>query len=174
MKVFDELLEQNLRWVQTSALKQDYELRTDDDEVLATIHQASMWRSMVEVEAVGNRWTFERKGFWGQHIEIKSVGTQAQPAVFTYNGMSGGKLTFTDGRTFNWKQSNFWGSKWGWATPDDEPIVGFKTGGLFKINSEISLDPGVVDMPSLPLLLMLGWYLYTLYVQDSSAVIVAT
>ncbi|MDX1992873.1 MAG: hypothetical protein SF029_10805 [bacterium] len=170
MKAFEELIDQDVRWVQPSSWKEYYELRTDSGDVLATIHKPSIWRNRVEVDAVGNRWTFERKGFWRFRIEIKSVGTDSQPAVFHYgNWMVSGELRFNDGRLFKWKQSDFWGSKWAWTTPDGEPIGGFKVGGFMRLNSDIRLEPGALDMPSLPLLIFLGWYLYLLHYQDSSS-----
>lgn len=169
MKAFEELIHQNLHWVQPSMWRNSYQLQTDHGEILATIKQPSLWKSRVEVESTGNRWSFERVGFWRRRIVIKSIGTDAEPAEFLYKGMVGGELRFQDGRVFIWKQSNFWGTKWAWATEDDLPIIGFEIGGFMRVNSSLRLDPGIEDMPSLPLLIFLGWYIYTLYRQDSSS-----
>ncbi|GAB4519422.1 MAG: hypothetical protein OHK0046_28260 [Anaerolineae bacterium] len=166
MKAFDELIQQDLKWVSKGSFKKNHELRTSDDEVVATMIQPSAWSNRVEVEAPGNRWSFERKGFWQQYILIQSVGTGSEPARFTYR--KGGALEFPDGRVFHWK-NNFWGNKWAWTTADDEPVIGFKTGGLLTLNGEVRVDEDSSDLKALPLLMFLGWYLINLYYQDAAA-----
>lgn len=172
MKAFNELENQDLRWVQKSAWKREYELQTGDGETVAHIVRPSWWNSKALVESVGNRWEFERKGFWQQYIEIRSVGTGEEPARYYYNGK---RLEFPDGREYHWR-SNVWGSKWTWVTPNGDPVVGFQTGGVFRTNAEIHLDPDIAGMKALPLLVFLGWYLILLAQEDSAAgaVVIAT
>lgn len=169
MKTIRELEDQNLHWVQPSMWRSVFELRTEDGSVLATITRTSWFKSTVEVDAVGNRWVFDVKGLLRRSIIIRSVGTGEEPAHFVYKGINGGELTFADGRLFLWKPSNFWGSKWVWTTAEGDPIMGFKTGGALKLNSEISLDPETEADKAPPLLVFLGWYLYLLYVESSAA-----
>jgi hypothetical protein len=174
MKSFNELESLNLKWVQTSAWNtRNHELRDENGDVMATMRQPSLWRSQVEIEAVGNRWTFERKGFWRYHVEIRSTGTDEQPARFTYRDRM---LEFPDGRVYYWKQSSFWGSKWVWTDAQGTPILGFQSQGTFRYSSDIALDEEVASMKSLPMLVFLGWYLILMYYADSSsaAVVAAT
>ncbi|MCA9910050.1 MAG: hypothetical protein KC519_15435 [Anaerolineae bacterium] len=171
MKGLNELELQNLRWVQPSSWRREYELRSGSGELVGRMVRRGLLREIAEVEAVGNRWVFERKGFWNRRIEIHSAGTGDSPAEFDYHFV-GGKLIFPDGRELTWRSSNFWSTQWAWTTEDGTPIVGFKTGGAFKLNSEISLDPELADQKALPLLIFLGWYLYLLFHDDSAAVVV--
>lgn len=168
-KTLAELENQNIRWTKKHYLKNDFVLEGDDGEVIATIRQPSWWRSLAEVEAVGNRWTFERKGFWQRRVEIRSVGTGDEPAVFRYNWTGTGQLEYPDGRVFLWKQGNFWGTKWVWTNADGQPLVGFHSRGGFKLSADISLDPEMNSDKAPSLLIFLGWYLVVKHHEDAAA-----
>jgi hypothetical protein len=167
MKSFNDLESQNVRWVQQSMWNNTYELRTDAGDVVATMKRPSMWRSAVEIEAVGNRWRFERKGFWQNRVEATSIGTGEVAATYRA-GMMKGSVQLADGRVFHWQQGNWWGTKWTWTDEHGEPIIGFKTGGAFTLNGELNLDPDVMEMKTMSLLVFLGWYLIVLNHEDSS------
>jgi hypothetical protein len=172
-KLFNELELQSAHWVKVNNWKQNYELRTVDGEVIATMTRPSVWRSRAEVEAAGNRWTFERKGLFRQQIEIQSVGTGESPAIFHYR-MDRGRLEYHDGRVFLWQKSNMLGNRFAWSTVDGEPIVGYQVSGLLKIKGAMSLDPARTDLEVPSLLLFLGWYLITLHQDDTAAIVAAT
>lgn len=163
-----ELEHQGLQWVQTNRWKQNYELQDTDGDVIATIHRPSMWNTRAVVTAPGNHWTFERKGWWRQRVVIRSVGTGEEPAQYIYHS-SKGRLEYPDGRVFLWRQGNFWGSKWMWTTEDGEPLIGFQTKGFLRLGSEIELNSELASEKAPSLLIFLGWYLYTLYYEDSTA-----
>ncbi len=164
MKAWKDLELDGLRWVDVGGYR--YELRGPDDDVIATMKRPSWWRSVIEVDAPGNRWRFERRGWWRQHITIQTAVTGDEPARFEYRGMSGGRLVFGDGRVYEWRQNNFWGTKWAWVTADGAPLLGFQSGGILRLNAEVSGAPAASDLPSLALLVFLGWYLLTLYHED--------
>ncbi|MCA9904863.1 MAG: hypothetical protein KC547_13495, partial [Anaerolineae bacterium] len=95
MKGLNELELQDLRWVQPSSWRREYELRSGSGELVGRMVRRGLLREIAEVEAVGNRWVFERKGFWNRRIEIHSAGTGDSPAEFDYHFV-GGKLIFPD------------------------------------------------------------------------------
>ena len=174
MKAWNDMELNGLNWAQSGALSRHYELRNDNGDVLGTLRRRRWWSSYTEVEAPGNRWSFERRGLFRRHIVIQSIGTGDEPARFDYRGVSEGTLTFPDGRTFDWRRSNFWGTKWAWIDPEaDTPFLGFQSGGLLRLNGELRIDPGAEDMPLLAMLIFLGWYLVTLHYEDSSSSVVA-
>lgn len=155
MKAFDELENLNIQWVQPSAWKRDYELQTEDGEVLARLHLHT-WNDKADLEALGNRWGFDTRGFFNRITEVTSVGTGEVYASYSHNKKT---LTLHDGRTFRFKQINFWGNKWSWVDATDTPVVGFQTGGAFRYNSDIHMDAEMAEMRSMPVLVYLGWYL---------------
>ncbi len=175
-KFIEELENQELHWQQPSMWKGRYELRNADDETVATIQRTGVLKQRAEVDALGNRWIFERNGFIRFHITIQSAVTGDEPARFDYNwSLSGGVLTFTDGKRFRWQRGNWLGSKWTWVNELNEPIVGFQTGGLFRLNGEIDIDPDVtMKTRVLPLLLFLCWFLIMVHRDDSGAAVAVT
>jgi hypothetical protein len=165
MKQVKELELQNARWVQTRWWKEDYELRSPEGELLATMTRPHWWNSYTEIEAPGNRWSLERKGLFRRRIEIRSIGAESSPAEFIYQWV-GGRLELPDGRVFFWKPGNFWGTRYVWTTADGEPIIGYKAGGGLEVSGEMSVAPAAADMPLFGLLMFLGWYLAVLNRED--------
>jgi hypothetical protein len=176
-KDFNDLELQGLRWVQVGGAwgwGRDFNLENSDGEVSGTLTRPRWWNhSYAEVDAPGNRWSFQREGFFNRRIVVKSLGTGNEIATYFYR-MGKDKLVLLDGRTFYWKQTDFWGSKHAWLNEHDVPIVGFKAGGFLTFGGQINIDPGVIDMKSLGLLVFMGWYLILLQRSDSSSTAAAT
>lgn len=171
MKDWKELELQGLHWVQAGAMGRRHELRTETDEVIATMERPKWYSNDAEVNVPGNRWRFQRRGIFRQEIIITAAATGDEPARFHYRGINrGGELIFRDGRRYLWKQSGFFGSKWAWVTPEGEPFLGFQSGGLLRLNGQLSIAPAAESMQSLALLIFLGWHLLTLYREDMSAI----
>jgi hypothetical protein len=172
MKEWKELDLQGLHWEQQGAMGRHFALKTDEGNVIATLVRPNWLNNDAEVNMPGNRWRFERRGFFRQHINITAVATGAQPARFEYHTF-GGELIFRDGRRYHWKQSGFFGTKWAWVTPDGEPFLGFQSGGLLRLNGEVSASSRAEETESLMLLMFLGWHLLTLYHDDAATVAAA-
>lgn len=167
MKGLNELELQGLHWKQKGWLWRESQLLTGDDEVVATLRRPRWWSRAVEVDGIGMRWQMERRGFWRQRIEITSLGTGESPARFDYRWtMTGGTLTFANGTSYVWKQGNLWGTKWVWTDAQGTPVMGFQTGGVFRLGSDVHLDP---NSPAQTLLVFLGWYLILLHTEDVAA-----
>jgi len=173
MKDMKQLELEELKWQQADTWGKNYELVSPDGEIVARLVRPSWWKEYTEVDAPGMRWSFERKGLFRQRIVIKAVATGDEPARFDCS-LSGGTLTFADGRVYHWKSGNFWGSKWVWTTPDDQPVIGFRSGGILRFTGELELSQVAAQTDSLALMLFLGWYLVTLSHQDSTVIIAAT
>lgn len=148
----------------------DYSLQDADGKAVATIKKRSIWNTRVEIDAPGNRWVLERKGFWRRRVEITSVATGESPATFYYKGWGiGGELHFADGRVYRWGSSSWTGSKWAWTDEYGQPLIGFHRRGAFVPRGELYFDAATETMPSVPLLVFLGWYLVLLYQMDAAA-----
>lgn len=176
-KTFAELDYEGLRWETIgSGWKPEYALVTDNGERVAHLRKAGIFREQAFVDAVGNRWVFERKGFFKRYVEIRSVGTGDELARFNYRWDGSGELAMANGRRYRWQSSSFWGSKWVWVDESGEPIMGFKSGGFFRYSADISTDDEGDAAKAPPLLIFLGWYLILLHYDDSAAatVVVAT
>ncbi len=176
-KTLAELENQDIRWVKLRGWRQHFELRDAAGGVLGHIRRVRNRNNRFEVDAVGNRWQFERRtervGFlrWQQVIHIRSINTGDQPAVFRYirRKRVSGELVYPDGRVYLWQRANNWGSKWAWTTEAGDPLLGFQTGGSFRAGAGISLKADMEPSKAPTILVFLGWYLLTLYQQDQMA-----
>lgn len=170
MKGWNELELQGLHWETENGwgFKPVYQLMTAAGEVVATMRRTHWWNNRVEIDSVGNRFLLDRKGFLPQRIEVQSIGTGESPATFIYELLKG-RLDFDDGRTYIWRSSNWWGTKWAWTTEEGVPLIGFEVQGMFKQKGLIHVDNRTFSLDKPPLLLFLGWYLIMLYYQDAAA-----
>lgn len=170
-KTLADLELHELKWIPANSWQRNFDLKDDEGEVVARLRRPSIWNSVAEIEAPGNRWRFEPYGFWKRRIRVRSVGTGEIFAEFTPNtwNMHNGTLQFADGRVFHWRSSDIWGSKWVWTTDDGEPILGYRVGGLFSFKGELNIEPEQADTPSFGVLVFLGWYMVMLAREDSAA-----
>lgn len=172
-KTFDADVQ--LRWTQPSAGKSRYELHDITGDLYGTLERTSIWNNKAVVDAPGARLELDRKWTWLKYyVTVTSVGTEQEIARFTYGTWGGGTLTFANGAEYKWK-SNAWGNKYAWVTndKDEDLILGFAVGGFMKQKADVHFD--MAD-PQGVVLVFLGWYLYTLQVQDAAmaAVVAAT
>lgn len=176
-KKWEDLDIQELTWKKNGTWSGvfDYTLQDADGSAVATIKRPQWWNNRIEIDAPGNRWSLERKGFWKRRVEIIALATGDVPAVFFYKHQQG-HVEFADGRVYYWKNHSIWGARWAWTDADGKPLIGFHRAGVFVPRGELYFDSATETMRSVPLLVFLGWYLVLLNVMDSSAatVVVAT
>lgn len=170
MKTWAELSSNGLKWEQKGGRSLLWDA---DHTVIAEMRRPRWFSSQTEVDAQGNRWSFERKGWRKPYIEIRSLGTGEEPARFTYKGQNG-ELIYPDGRVYRWNSLNWAGRKWLWSDSNEEPVMGIELTGAFSLRGEIHLDPAIEHAKAPSLLLFLGWFLITTYQDDSTAAVVAT
>ncbi len=173
MRPIAELASHGLTWTQPHAFRMEYELRVGA-ELVATLRFKSSFGSTATGESADGRWTFQRDGFWQTHIKIRAAGSETDLATFKPNTWSnGGTLEFPDGR--QWQIStNFWQSRYDLTTETGENLLSYtQMGGMFHLSAVVEIGPQSIDLPELPWLVMLGWYLAVLLHQDSAAVVSA-
>jgi hypothetical protein len=164
MRPISEVADQELKWVQPSKVKMNFELRAGD-EVVATLS----WQraSLAAGQTSAHEWTFKREGFWHPRITVRTPGSDANLALFNPHWSGGGKLP---GRLLRFGAANFWHSQWDWRDADEAPLVHFKSRrGLLKIGGQVEIEAAARKSPDLPLLTVLGWYLLVLFARDAAA-----
>jgi len=163
------MVEKGLRWTQPSAFRREFTLLAGDQQV-GTLRFEKAFGSLATADLAGQRWTLKREGFWQPRVNVRQPGSAANLAVFRANWSGGGTLEFPDGRRYGWKCLNFWGSQWGFLSPDESPMLTFKHDGVFKTEARAEHEPSSRTLPEAPLLVALGWYLMVLAAEDSAAV----
>ena len=162
-----------LTWTQPKTFKQLFELRAGD-EVVGTLEFRNSFGSFATGESADGRWTFKRQGFFRPTVTVRAAGSETDLAIFknkTWTG--GGTLEFPDGRHLL-VSTNFWHTRFEIATDTDSPLVSYRrTTGVLHMSSAITIHPQAEDLPDLPWLVMLGWYLKVLMHRDQTAAVTA-
>ncbi len=162
------MIGQQMKWEQPSFFKMEYELHAND-LVVATLRFRSSWGTFATAESADGCWTFKRVGFWQTRATIRPCSSEAEIASFKNNTWSsGGTLELPDGRQYR-ANTNFWQSKYSFTDPAGQPMVQYSHVGGFKLSGLVDIDPSARQVPELPWMVMLGWYLVIMMHQDSAA-----
>jgi len=167
MRKIAELIGQQLKWVQPSAFKMQYELRVGD-ELAATLRFRSSFGSFATGASADGCWTFKRTGFWQTRVTIRRCGEDVDIATFKNNTWSsGGTLELADGRKLP-ASTNFWQTNFEFQDELCRQMIKFKTGGLIHSSATVDVEPNAVSVPELPWVIMLGWYLVVMMHIDAT------
>lgn len=171
MPTFDNssLLSRSLEWVQPRIFHQEYELLADGQRV-GKLWFEGIFRMTATAEVEGQRWTLKHKGCFRHRVIATEPGWESPVAVMERGWSSAGVLQLTaTGRRFRWKKGNFWGTEWAFLSDDEQVLVRFKFKGFFKKGVIVQVDPVAGQVTELPLLLVFGWYLMVLQMQQAAA-----
>ncbi len=98
-----------------------FELK-QNDKIVATIRQQSVWSSNFLAATSNENWIIRRGGFWGNKAEIVDAASQ-QPIAYFQSAWGGkGTLTFADGQTRGW-----WHPVWTVATETGQSLLQLHT-----------------------------------------------
>jgi len=147
-----------LIWKQPRLTEPFFELKYSE-EVLATLRFNNSFGSLATGTAAEGEWSFKRLGFMKTYITIREKGKDANIAVFQNNTWSGGgTLEFPDGRKYR-ANSNFWHSEVEFTDEEDKPLIRYINIGGFKLHAQLELMPSAKELPEMPWMVLLGWYL---------------
>jgi len=83
-------------------------------------------------------------------------------------------LILPDGREYL-VTSNFWQTEYGFKTVGGEPLVNFKSKmSLLHHSTEVEILPAGENLPELPWMVLLGWYLAVMMSNDATTAAVVT
>ena len=169
-----ELIGQELNWMQPHALKMEYELYAGNT-VAANLLFRSSFGSFATATSLDGSWTFKRVGFWQTKVTIRASGAETDLAFFknnTWNG--GGTLEFPGGRKYL-ANTNFWATQFEFTKETGEALISYKNiGGMLHMSSCVKIHALAKDIPEMPWMVSLGWYLTVMMYMDSAAVVATT
>lgn len=168
MKTIVEVIDRELKWVQPSAWKMEYELRASA-ELIATLRFRSSFGSLAMADSGDGCWTFKRVGFWQTKATVRRCGSETDIAVFKHNTWSGGgTLEASAGRRFL-VTTNVWQTNLEFQSETGETLVRFKPGGFVHLSATVEIQAVASEVPELPLMVMLGWYLTVMMYMDTAS-----
>jgi hypothetical protein len=164
---------QDLQWRQPKALKVEFELRAGE-EVVGTLAFRNSFGSFATGASADGRWTFKRQGFFKPTVTVRAEGAESDLGVFrnrTWKG--GGTVELPDGRHLL-ASTNFWQTRYELTADTDAPLITYRrTSGIMHMSAGMEIHDAAIELPELPWLVMLGWYLRVLLHRDSAAVVAA-
>ncbi len=169
MRRITELAGLDLKWEQPHALQMEYFLKAES-EIAATLRFRSAFSTVAVAESADGSWTFNRYGFFHTGVAIRTCNPETNYALFKNNTWDhGGTLEFPDGRQYLAK-SNFWMTRYSFCTVSGEELLAYQQiGGFVHASAMVSIKPQASQIPELPVMTLLGWYLIILAHQDSAA-----
>jgi len=169
MKKIATLIDRELKWSQPSMMKQHYELRVGD-ELAATLSFPNKFRCAASGESADGCWDFRREGPMHSSIVIGPCGSSQEIAVFKKSWWkSWGTLELPDGRTYR-TASNLWASRYSFLDRDEHPLIELKNCGVLHRAATLTIARRAIDIPEMPMMVILAWYLDVLMQNDSAAV----
>ena len=165
-----------LEWRESRTVKRQDELCTHT-ETLATLQWAGLLSDMATGSARAGQWTFDRPRLFSRNVEIRVVGSGAEPPYATYypDWAPGGCVEFAVGRTLHWASTNFWGTQWVFTDDEGTPLVRFEdTSPLFQVRTAVTFVQPSLSEADRALLLLLGRYLMVLHTKDTAAITAVT
>ena len=169
MKKIAEMIGRELKWVQPSAWKMQYELRAGD-ELIATLRFRSSFGSFATAESADGCWTFKRVGFWQTRATIRGCESEVDIAMFKNNTWSGGGTVELVGGQQYLATTNFWQTNLEFKTEAGETLVRLNPGGLVHLSAKVDIRPNAAGVPELPWVVMFGWYLTVMMYMDTAAI----
>ncbi len=166
----------SIEWIQPKALARAFEL-TDGTRTFATLNFEKQFGSLGRAETSDGVFTMKRVGFFNTHITLRREGSDTDLATYhpRWTG-STGELRFPDGRMYQFKSANFWGTQHQVTDAQGRVLLTLKSGvedshfsDIFKIQARLDLDTALRNNHDLAQLVVLVWYIMLLQHADSAA-----
>jgi hypothetical protein len=171
MKEIAGLAGTELKWEQPNSMKMEYNLYAGNGaEIVATLKFRSSFGSLATATCADGCWTFKRVGFFQTRVTIRRCDSEEEIASFRNNTWTnGGALELPGGRAYR-ASTNFWKTKYEFLSTEGEILIGYrKIGGFLHKSSFVDVYPAALQIPELPWMVILGWYLTIMLQQDDAA-----
>ncbi len=169
MEKIAEYVGKELKWVQPHASKMEYEMRSGD-MVIATLRFRSSFGSFATAASADGTWSFKRVGFLNTRVTIRANGSETDMAIFKNNTWSGGgTLELLTGKKYT-VNTNFWETRFEFKTEMGDTLIKYeKIGGFLHLSSKTEVNSIAKNIPEMPWMVMLGWYLTVMMYMDNAA-----
>ena len=161
--------EQEIQIVKKGAFKKDYDFVLND-RLVANLSCAKSFGRKAVVKIGDKQWTFLKKGFWKQYIEIEANQSPYEKKKIELDWRHRGKFQGPDGKLYQLRQTNCWKSIWSWQDENKNSLGDFKSNAFSrKKRGTIHFSQPLKD--ELLCMLVLGWFMIT--GQEETAAVVA-
>jgi len=162
----------SFEWVPAKGSKRTYELRCGN-QVAGWIRWPKMFGSLAEAQFGERQWTFKRGGFLRPHVTVRLAATGEDAGVLEHSWTGGGMLHMANGRSFPWDRKGLWSHRFAFCDASGSELVVVEPKvGLLRRTGKVQVSQKAEQLPELPVLLLLGWYVTMLMADEDAAVVV--
>jgi hypothetical protein len=163
-----------LEWRQPAAFSRQYELKSGD-AVLGELRFLKTFGTLARAVTADGAWTFKRAGFLTPVVTARVEGSETDMASYLPRSLSqNGTMTLAGGEALEFKATNFWASEWVLFDAQRREVLRFHNKGVLHHGASVEPGAGAAGRTDVGVLAALCWYILVLYMEDSSAVMVAT
>jgi hypothetical protein len=163
-----------LIWKQTGFGARDFELGSGDD-LVGVLYWPKLLSYRAVAESAEGRWHLDRVGFFRRRVVVTEAGSSLEIASFEPNWFGEGDLVFSDGRMFHWYRTKALCDHWALADESDHVVLEIRAGmRWFKYECDVVLYVGADLASDTTLLILIGWYLLYMKIQDLVVAVAAT
>ena len=163
-----------LMWKQVAFGAREFELRAGAD-LVGRLYWPKWLSDRAVARCVDSNWFIDRLGFFRDKVIVTDLGSRIKVGSFEYNWLGDGKLSLVNGRAYQWYKTKAFSNSWAFVDQNDVVILEIHDWmRCFKHEAEVKLRIGVTSLPELQLLILIGWYLAYMNIQDTAAAVAAT
>lgn len=148
-----------LRWERNGTFARDYTLRGDGD--VATLQFPKFLSARAQGSIGGRAYSFSSKGIFRPVVTVLQDPFEQEVATMRLRS-GGGTLKMIDGRNYVLVREGTFKQSWSFRDERGVELVSFKVPAFKARAGEVSADPSVMSGKMLPLLLLVGWYVITM------------
>lgn len=165
-------------WVQPKTFENRFELRSEGASV-AFLEFRSAWGTLASAEMADGSFTFKRLGFLRPRVTVRAPGSDENLGLYEPRFGGGGDLRLRDGRSFSFRPTSFWQTRWAFADSAGMSILEFRSGvedgGLSDLlKTQFTVEFSAPRAGPVAILATLGMYLIVLQQRDSAGAGAAT
>lgn len=174
MKSLESVDHRRLMWKQTKFGAWDFELWSGGDQV-GVLYWPKLFSDRAVAKCAAGQWHMDRVGFFRQRVVVTEAGSGVEVASFEPDWLGDGDLVFADGCVFHWYKTKALRHSWALADKDDHIVLEIHAGmRWFKYEVDVVLHVCPGSLPELSLLILAGWYLGFMRIQDTAAAVAIT
>ena len=162
-----------LMWKQVAFGAREFELCAGDD-LVGRLYWPKWLSERAVARCSDGKWLIDRVGFFRDKVVVTDIDSRVRVGSFVPNWLGDGKLSLVNGRLYRWYRTKALSNSWAFGDKNDVVLIEIH-GWMrcFKHEAEVKLRMGVTSLPEISLLILIGWYLAYMNIQDAAAVIAA-
>jgi hypothetical protein len=164
----------NLVWKQEHFGVDHFLLQAGEDCV-GEIYWTKWFSDCAVATCAHGTWHLDRPDFFADRVVVMDPATKQKVAIFLKGCFGDGVLRMRDGRKYEWARTKTFKNYWALFDESGEVVFEIRAGmRWFKHEADVVLHAAASAEIQLPLLVLIGWYLVFMAIQDSAAVVAAT